>query len=132
MSAEPRPSRRFDDDLRFTTTGGPPKYNHLTDKPVLYVTVANQRSGVIGYLWACDADDAAGWEARPAAGDDAYNGSLPWLMMLRRAKARSIAPSMALREMSLVPGEEPTGRVVPGSLTQAPSLTALKELAAQS
>ncbi|HCA84251.1 MAG TPA: hypothetical protein DEQ61_01295 [Streptomyces sp.] len=143
MGTDPRANPRFTEDLPLEATEGPAVYRHTTDKPVRYLVIANERSGVIGYVWANDADEAAGWEPRPAAGGDAFNGGRPWLMSLRDARARALAPTRALAEMLEAaesadtreageerPGSEATGAVVPGSLADAPSLAALRELAA--
>ncbi|WP_030547217.1 hypothetical protein [Streptomyces albus] len=141
MGTDPRAVPRFTEDLRLRQTGGPAVYGHTTGKPVRYLTVANDRAGVIGYLWANDEDGAAGWEPRPAAGGDAFNGARPWLARLRDAKARELPPTAALREIAEEPateepaaGEPPAGgaagTVVPGPLAEAPSLAALRDLAA--
>lgn len=131
MSNDPWSSPRLSEDVEFRPVSGPERYTHSTDKPIQYFTVANDQDGVIGYLWACDADNAAGWEPRPAAGDIAYNGSRPWLMRLREAKANGLAPFQALVELSDEPGDPVTGHLVPGSQNQTQSLAALKEIAQQ-
>jgi len=118
-----------DEDLEFKPVSGPQRYGYTASGPVRYVVVANQ-DGVIGYLWACDPDDAAGYEYRRSAGDVAANAGVPWYQRLRTAKARGLRPSQALAELAADPGDPVTGRVVPGSEGTAPSLAAVKELAA--
>lgn len=118
-----------DEDLEFKPVSGPPRYRNTASGPVRYAVVAN-RDGVIGYLWASDADDGAGYEWRRAAGDVAANAGVPWYQKLRAAKAEGLAPSQALARLAATAGDPATGWVVPGSEGTAPSLAALKELAA--
>jgi hypothetical protein len=68
MSRKQSRNPRFDDDLRFVEKpGGPPRYQHRTDKPVQYFTVVDKRAGaILGYVWAGDEDDAAAmYRGRP-------------------------------------------------------------------
>jgi hypothetical protein len=118
-----------DEDLEFKPVSGPPRYASTASGPVRYVVVANQE-GVIGYLWAADSDDAAGYEFRKSAGAVAANAGVSWYQKLRAAKAEGIPPSQALARLSAEPGHPVTGRVIPGSEGTAPSLAILKELAA--
>ncbi|MFJ1752749.1 type VII secretion system-associated protein [Kitasatospora sp. NPDC088134] len=123
-------SPRLSQDMQMSVAeGGPPHYAYRTDKPVEYVAVANARSGLIGYLWVCDEDDAAGWERRPVAGDDAYNGSGFWVLRFRETKARGLAPSQALAELATLDGGVQNGRIVPGSHARAESVAQLREIA---
>lgn len=131
MSDERRVNPRFEEDLVFKRSDGPAMYAGKTDKPVRYFAVADGSGTVLGYVWANDADDAADWEPREAAGDEAYNAAHPWVMKLRDAKARGIAPTEALAEMMRDTGDASSTRIVPGSLAEAPSLAALEQLAAQ-
>jgi hypothetical protein len=119
-----------DEDLEFKPVSGPARYGFKASGPVRYVVVANQ-DGVLGYLWASDPDDAAGYERRRSAGDAAANAGVPWYQRLRTAKVRGLPPSRALAELADDPGDSVTGRVVAGSEGTLPSLTALKELAAR-
>lgn len=130
MGVDPRDAKRATEPLQFKVVGGPEDYGDTAESTVRYVVVAN-RSGVLGYLWAADEEDSAGYEPRPAGGGDAFNAGSPWIMKLREAKARSLKPSQALAELSELPGDEQMGRVVPGSEAEAPSLAALTELASQ-
>ncbi|MFI6725510.1 DUF6508 domain-containing protein [Streptomyces atratus] len=106
-----------------------PRYRGETDRPVHHLTVANARGEAMGYLWANDADDAAGWCLRPAGDRAGFNEGLGWSAKLDEAKARGLAPTAALAE--LVRGSDPrcVSHIVPGSLTAASSLAALTELA---
>ncbi|MFF4738726.1 hypothetical protein ACFY2W_23010 [Streptomyces sp. NPDC001262] len=131
MSDERRVNPRFEEDLVFERSSGPARYASKTDKPVRYFAVANDSGAVLGYVWANDEDDAAGWVTRPAGGDEAYNGGYMWLMKLRDAKARGIAPTRALAELLQGSEDIVTTHVVPGSEAEAPSQAVLKQLAAQ-
>ncbi|MEU6119597.1 hypothetical protein ABZ840_34315 [Streptomyces sp. NPDC047117] len=129
MSNEDRLNPRLNEDLHFERSAGPPDYGYRTDKPVRYFAVADETDTVLGYVWANDEDDAAAWQPRPAAGPKAFNGGFLWEMKLREFKARGIAPTVALDELARNASDIETGHVVAGSLAEAPSLAALKELA---
>ncbi len=111
--------------------GGRPRYANETDKPVEYVAVANERTGVLGYLWGNDADDAAFFEERPDADPDSFDGSFMWITLLRECKAAGLTPSQALARLAAHPGDEVSGRVVAGSRAMAPSLAELRRIAGQ-
>ncbi|MFC9327604.1 hypothetical protein [Kitasatospora sp. NPDC057015] len=122
-------SDRLNEDVQFKVAdGGPPEYARTTSRAVEYVAVANGEK-LLGYLWACDADDAAGWQVRPAGGDEAYNAGVLWTLRLREAKARGLTPSQALAELADHDGGADADRVVPGSRALAGSRAALKTLA---
>ncbi|GCB49409.1 hypothetical protein [Streptomyces sp. NL15-2K] len=133
MAEEQRLNPRLNEDLRFNPKpGGPALYSPTTDKPVQYVTVADRDGKVIGYVWANDEDDAAGWKVRKAGGDEAFNKGARWARKLHDAKARGLAPTAALAEM--IRNSDPAGssHVVPGSLKEAPGLETVKGLAEMS
>ncbi|MER5641494.1 hypothetical protein ABT095_31695 [Kitasatospora sp. NPDC002227] len=130
MSGQDWTSPRLSEDMELSVApGGPVRYARTTDKAVEYVAVANEESGVLGYLWACDADDAAGWQDRPAAGRDASNAGGFWIPKLREFKARGVSPSQMLAELAQGAGGGRIGQVVPGSRALASGLAALKEIA---
>ncbi|MFF8714309.1 DUF6508 domain-containing protein [Streptomyces sp. NPDC015184] len=106
-----------------------PRYRGTTGRPVRYLTVADARGGVMGYLWANDEDDAAGWCLRPAGDAAGVGDGVVWSGRLGEARARGLAPTAALAELAGGTGPGAVGRVVPGSPSTAPSLDALKELA---
>lgn len=112
-----------------TNRADAPRYRGETDKPVHHLTVANARGEAMGYLWANDEDDAAGWCLRPAGDRAGFGEGLEWSTKLNEAKARGLSSTAALAE--LVRGSDPrcVSHIVPGSLTAAPSLAALTELA---
>ncbi|MEU3291417.1 hypothetical protein ABZ722_03535 [Streptomyces longwoodensis] len=132
MSRERNVQPRLTEPLQFEEVAGPARYSRTTDKPVQYVTVANGQGTVLGYVWANDEDDAAGWKVRKAGGDEAFNRGALYVSRLRDAKARGISPSAALAELLRDSDPANPSHVVPGSLTQAPSLQAVKELAEES
>ncbi|MFK4067504.1 ADP-ribosylglycohydrolase family protein [Streptomyces sp. NPDC029674] len=113
---------RFADDVAFSQVSGPAEYARETARPVRYVAVSDDRGTVTTYVWACDEDDAAGWIVRGDADLRAVNDSR-WMRRLREGKARGVPPTAVLDELL----ESPS--VVPGSLTTAPSLASLYDLA---
>ncbi|MEU3512396.1 hypothetical protein ABZ733_31855 [Streptomyces longwoodensis] len=131
MSRERNVQPRLTEPLQFEEVAGPPRYARTTDKPVQYVTVANGQGTVLGYVWANDEDDAAGWTVRKSGGDEAFNRGALYVSRLRDAKARGITPTAALAELLGYSDPANPSHVVPGSLTQAPSLQVVKERAAE-
>ncbi|MER8085416.1 hypothetical protein ACFVZR_15040 [Streptomyces sp. NPDC058316] len=133
MSSEQRPNPRLNEDLLFDEApGGPPRYGSRSHKPVQYLTVADRDGETIGYVWANDEDDAAGWLVRKAGGDEAFNKGARWARKLHDAKARGIAPTAALAEMIEESDPSKSSHVVPGSLTEAPNVDVVRSLAAAS
>jgi hypothetical protein len=129
MASDGWDSPRLSEDLQLVPApGGPQSYGKKAQGPVEYVTVAND-DGVLGYLWANDAGDAAGYVVREAAGDVAFNAGVFWSLQLRPCKDRGLAPTAALTELAEVPGSHNGGWVVAGSRAQAPDLATLKALA---
>jgi hypothetical protein len=121
---------RFDEDMHLNLVSGPARYRNRTDKPVRYVTVVDKENGaVLGYVWAGDEDDAAAWEPREAGGPRAVNEGGFWIRRLRSAKERGLLPSQALDEFLTGPEPAGKGRVLPGSLADAPSAAAVEALA---
>ncbi|MGW3041573.1 hypothetical protein ACWC9T_16385 [Kitasatospora sp. NPDC001159] len=109
--------------------GGPVDYSYSTDKPVEYAAVANDEGDVLGYLWACDADDAAGWVERRAVGPAAAQAAGYWLMKMRSAKSRALLPTQALAELSADTDGGRAGHVVSASRAMATSVQELYEKA---
>ncbi|MFF1839628.1 hypothetical protein ACFVXE_36495 [Streptomyces sp. NPDC058231] len=119
----------MNEDLLFNEAPeGPPRYSRLSTKPVQYLTVADKDGQVIGYAWANDEEDAAGWVVRKAGGDEAFNEGSVWAFKLHDAKARDIAPTAALAEMIQESDPTKTSHVVPDSLTEAPNADAVRQL----
>ncbi|EST24579.1 hypothetical protein M878_30085 [Streptomyces roseochromogenus subsp. oscitans DS 12.976] len=108
---------------------GPSRYPTRTDKPVRYFTVVDKEGGAaLGYVWACDEDDAAAWVPRAAAGGRALAEGGHWHARLQEAKGRGVPPSQALAEMLSNP-EGNRGRALQDSLSDAPNAAAVKALA---
>ncbi|MGY4920849.1 hypothetical protein ACWD9K_37965 [Streptomyces sp. 900116325] len=130
MTELQRPNPRLNEDLLFNVApGGPPRYSHLSQKPVQYLTVTDRDGEVIGYAWANDEDDAAGWVVRKAGGDEAFNKGARWARKLHDAKARGVAPTAALAEMIQESDPTESSHVVPGSLTEAANADVVRRLA---
>ncbi|MGK5530599.1 hypothetical protein [Streptomyces sp. URMC 129] len=130
MGSENRMTPRMTEDLRPTVAGGPEHYARTTERLVRYARVAAEDGGVLGYLWWADADAAAGYVPRAAGGDDAYNAGVAWTRRLRACKARGLAPSQAVAELTAAGGGTRIGHVVAGSESETTGLAALRELAA--
>ncbi|MGW1737114.1 hypothetical protein [Streptomyces sp. NPDC001937] len=129
MTGENRPHPRFEEVLQFKHIAGPPRYNRVARGPVQYVRVASNTGVVIGYVWANDEDDAAGWVTPPGLGAAEINAGAAWLRKLRDAKAREIAPTALLAELIRDTSDIGSSHVVAGSQAETPTLAALKELA---
>ncbi|MFB4301416.1 hypothetical protein [Actinomadura sp. NTSP31] len=136
MGIDDRDVRRTTENLDLRRVGSAPaNYPSRTDRPVGYLAVGAGDT-VLGYLWAADGEDAAGFVRRPAAGDDGANEAVAWTKELRAAKARDVPAARLLDEFAaadlpVADGAWHPGKVIPGSRAEAPSLTALKELAAR-
>lgn len=130
MSSERPINPRFADDMQMRQVAGPAAYARRTERPVSYIAVADRTGTVIGYVWANDEDDAAGWVVPQGLTGDGLNAGGSWIRALRDGKAREIAPSALLAELTRGANDNDLSHVVPGSRTEAPSLDALKELAA--
>ncbi|MGW6902760.1 hypothetical protein [Streptomyces sp. NBC_01718] len=130
MTEVQRPDPRLNEDLLFNAApGGPPRYSHLSHKPVQYLTIADRGGDVIGYAWANDEDDAAGWQVRKAGGDEAFDKGARWARKLHDAKARGVAPTAALAEMIQESDPTKSSHVVPGSLAEAANADVVRRLA---
>ncbi|MFD8404566.1 hypothetical protein ACFV1G_07765 [Streptomyces anulatus] len=91
----------------------PYRYNQFTHAPgfgrigykrsaageVLYIPVTGSR-GVLGYLWASDAEQAASFEPQDVGDNESYQSGLTWLSRLRSAHDRGLSPSEALAELT--------------------------------
>lgn len=118
---------RLDEDLHFEPVDSPPRYNSTTDKPVEYFVTFYADQYPTGLIWACDEDDAAGYEWWRALPNE--NAAIFWNEKLWRAKARGLTPSQALRELMAEPGTPLSGRILPESRSTAPGLPWLVDLA---
>ncbi|MET7857697.1 hypothetical protein ABZS81_10775 [Streptomyces sp. NPDC005318] len=115
--------------MQFKHIAGPPRYNRVAQGPVQYVRVAADNGVVIGYVWANDEGEAAGWVTPPGLGAAEINAGAAWLRKLRGAKAREIAPTALLAELNRDTSDIQGSHVVPGSRAESTTLDELKELA---
>ena len=129
MTSDGWDSPRLSEDLELRPlSGGPQDYASTTDQPVSHVAVANE-AGLLGYLWVCDAGDAADFLPAESAGDHGYHAWIAWAGLLRDRKGRGLSPSQALAELSGIPGHARCGRIVPGTRTEGRDLETLRNLA---
>jgi len=93
----PYRSRVFHHEPRFS-----PGYKRSVEGEVQYAPVHGEH-GVLGYLWASDAGNAASFEPRDDADEDGYKAGLVWLERLTSAYDRGLSPSQALAELADLP-----------------------------
>lgn len=82
-------------------------YRVLARGEVLYRPVRMEGT-IIGFLWASDAENARGYEPRPAAGPAAWRAESWWIDQAAEVAARGLTPVGALRERIGMP-EDPVG-----------------------
>ncbi|GAA3969156.1 hypothetical protein GCM10023085_59350 [Actinomadura viridis] len=138
-AAPPRPARgpgRLTEDIAFRQVGpAPDGYAARTGGPVRYLAVGDAAGTVLGYLWAAEGEEAAGFVPREAAGADALNESVAWTLELRDAKSRGVPAARLLAEfgrarLPVAARARHAGQVIGGSEARVPGLDALRELAA--
>lgn len=118
------------DEPRFETVWAPDGWPWTTDGPVRYVPAVDD-GGLLGYLWAAESDDAAGFVPAAAAGDRGDNADVAWVGRLRAAKASGLTPLGALRHWAgRTPDDARCGRVPRDAEARAASLAELRRLAA--
>lgn len=131
MSAKTRPPGfvpgYMTEDLQPRISGGPPRYARHTDKAVRHVAIETPAGERIGYLYANDEDDAAGWLPVADASAAALNLATPWVRILHNAKKRGLKPSEALEQ--ILRATNSYSRVVPESLASSASLAMLEKIA---
>ena len=115
------------EDLQPREISGPPRYTSRTNGPVEHVTLATQDGKPIGYFYANDEDEAAGFQPITGASPDEQNLIAPWNRMLLDAKKHGLKPSAALDEM--IPAIHRNSHIVRGSRATSASLDALEALA---
>lgn len=118
------------EDLQPREISGPPRYTSRTNGPVDHITLGTQDGKPIGYFYANDDDEAAGFQPIVGASPDEQNLVAPWNRMLLDAKKRGLKPSAALDEM--LRATHRNSYIAPGSRTTSASLDALKALAGDS
>lgn len=102
-------------------------YEDITDHPVRYFTVRRD-DRTLGYVWASTGDNAAGYEPRTAAGDDAFEVGAGWVLRLREAHGRGLGSLEALDWLHRSPPSPDLGHFSEDLPQLAPSLDALEEL----
>ncbi|WP_200308963.1 hypothetical protein [Streptomyces adelaidensis] len=103
------------------------EYADITDHPVRYFTIQRD-DRTLGYVWASLGDNAAGYEPRTAAGDDAFEAGVGWVLRLREAHERGLDGLEALDWLRKSPPGPDLGHFSEKLPRQAPSLDALEEL----
>ncbi|MFB9467808.1 hypothetical protein [Streptomyces cinereospinus] len=121
----PHRYRTFTQTPGFGRTG----YRRSTEGQVQYLPVRRGQE-TLGYLWASDAENAAGFEPKGVGDDAVYRAGLVWLERLRSAHDRGLSPSAALAESAGLADEEGAGRVAVAARPQSSDLAALRGLAA--
>ncbi|MCM2413997.1 hypothetical protein [Streptomyces sp. RKAG290] len=66
-------------------------FKRSAEGDVQYVPVLGEH-GLLGYLWASDAEEAASFEPRDVGDDETYQSGLLWLDRLRSAHDRGLTP----------------------------------------
>lgn len=74
-------------------------YGRTAHGTVQYVPIRGEH-GIIGYLWASDAENSASFEPRHDADEEGYKAGLEWLDRLTSAYERGLPPSGALAELT--------------------------------
>ncbi|MER5746509.1 hypothetical protein ABT097_24945 [Streptomyces sp. NPDC002225] len=74
-------------------------YARSADGEVQYIPVHGQH-GLLGYLWASDAENAASFEPCDVGDEESYRSGLLWLDRLRSAYDRGLSPSQALASLA--------------------------------
>ncbi|MGW1433489.1 hypothetical protein ACWD6K_33335 [Streptomyces sp. NPDC002431] len=104
-------------------------YRRQATGRVQYLPVLGGK-GLLGYLWASDAENAASFEPRDAADVDGYRAGLVWLDRLQAAYDRGLSPSAALAELAGAPSDPVAGQAAGAALLDAGDFATLRELAA--
>lgn len=116
------------EDLHLRFVDNVPRYANASNGSVRVSQV--QIAGiVIGYLWADDAEDAAGYLPRAEAGIAAANLAQHWHLRLRERKARGLTPTQAVEEI-IAEGSQREGDPGPLAIDPVP-FTELKTLAGE-
>lgn len=109
--AKDRPRAPREDAVGHQPEPGPDTYAPTTDGPVRYAPAVSGDGTVLGYVWAAEEEDAAGFVERAAAGTvNTTNAAAVWHRRLARAHARGLPAPRALREWI---GEDPAAGHTP-------------------
>jgi hypothetical protein len=118
------------EDPQFQIVSAPDSFPRDTESGVRFVPVTRQGT-LMGYVWASVTDDAAGYIARDAAGDDGFNTGVRWVQRLRWAKANGLTPLQVLTHWAGQPEDAATGRISPDAESTGASLAELRAHAGQ-
>ncbi|MFD7814123.1 hypothetical protein ACFV6E_14385 [Streptomyces sp. NPDC059785] len=106
------------------------EYEEITDHPVRYFTVRRGEQ-TMGYVWASVGEEAAGYEPRTAAGEEAFDVGAAWLLRLRDAHGRGLSALAALSWVAQNPLQPEMGQIVEGVPQEVDSLDVLEERSAR-
>lgn len=117
-------------DVVFEQVGESPNFSRTSSSQVEYLEVVASGE-VLGFLWASDEADAAGFAIRKAAGGVANNAAVAWNKELTKARANGLSPVRALQRLAEGAGLGTFGTVSSGSRATAETSAALKAHAAE-
>ncbi|UUU33480.1 hypothetical protein JIX56_28530 [Streptomyces sp. CA-210063] len=121
----PRRSEVFRHGPVFDSVG----YKRSGAEQVQCVPVVADHGGVLGYLWASDADAAASFEPRAAADEEGRKAGLVWLDRLHESYERGLTPVQALAACAALPADPVAGHVSGNAEPQIIALDDLREAA---
>ncbi|MFI7503501.1 hypothetical protein ACIBVL_34525 [Streptomyces sp. NPDC049687] len=113
--------------LRSPLPASEQEYSATTEQPVQYYTVQDGGQ-VLGYLWAARGDNAAGFEPRTAAGEQAFDAGRTWILLLREAYRLGISASHVLNWLGRQELPAGIGRLAEDEPRTCPSLEYLEDL----
>ncbi|MEV5594052.1 hypothetical protein [Streptomyces sp. NPDC052496] len=94
----------FEIPRRYSVFRHAPGFGHIgykrSVKGIVQYAPVRAGHGVLGYLWASDAENGASFEPRDLDDDETYRVSLSWLERLASAYDRGLSPSQALAELA--------------------------------
>ncbi|MFG3047718.1 hypothetical protein ACGFZR_22640 [Streptomyces sp. NPDC048241] len=105
------------------------EYSEITEHPVHYLSVRDDKGQTLGYLWADGRENAAGFEPRTAVGERAFRAGRAWLLKLREAHRLGIPAADLLTWISGRSASHEAGHLVESVPQSATSLDSLEELA---
>ncbi|MFE9453368.1 hypothetical protein [Streptomyces sp. NPDC006739] len=103
------------------------EYPETTEHPVHYYTVRDQGQ-ILGYVWAAQADNAAGFEPRTAAGKRAFEAGRAWLLRLREAHRLGLQAPDVLTWLAQQAAPHVIGHIAEDEPQACPNLDSLEDL----
>lgn len=113
--------------LRFGLPPSEGEYPDVTDGAVSYLAVQDDGGRVLGYVWAAQLGNAAGFEPRTAAGEVALEVGRLWIQRLRDAYALGLPASAVLNWLVGRPTLTGMGRIADKEPQECASLDILEE-----